>query len=54
MNFVSVEFWLLVMVTVLGCRLCKKQNAKFLVIGVASCFFMHGGMSGFCYFYWSI
>ncbi len=39
MNFVSVEFWLLVMVTVLGCRLCKKQNAKFLVIGVASCFF---------------
>ena len=39
MNFVSVEFWMLVVATVLGCRLCRNQNGKLIIISLSSCFF---------------
>lgn len=39
MNFTSIEFWVLVTVTILGCSLLKKQSSKLVVIGIASCFF---------------
>lgn len=39
MNFVSVEFWMLVVATVMGCQLCRNQNGKLIIISLASCFF---------------
>lgn len=45
MNFVSLEFWILVVITILGCNCCKKQNHKLAVLCIASVYF---------YAYWDV
>lgn len=39
MNFISVELWMLVAVTVLGCWLCRSQKGKLIIISFTSCVF---------------
>lgn len=39
MNFVTLEFWILVCITTLGCRLSKDQNVKLGILAGASIIF---------------
>lgn len=39
MNFVLIEFWILVICTIIGCTIFKKKESRWLTIGFSSFFF---------------
>lgn len=39
MNFVVVEFWVLVVATIIGCNLCKRNKYKTIILLLTSCAF---------------